>query len=247
MRVPRMKKVLLTLSTLLIAGLAHGEQRFGRPVVKVAAPDKYKMVKLDDVDYPTLSNESFTVSCLVYRGTERYYVEVTITNNTAASVSLPMSFVNFDKPGYTLERGDTMAAAREAAAVSGARFIPTPPPYVPPTYTTTINATATSYGDQTNISGTATTTPDYSGQAGANVGNAIGNAIAAHRFYKAQRIEAAFSHFLAGHVQTDMDTPIQPKETRTIVATFEQAKPKKKPFDIRLNIGPDVFGFDFKE
>jgi len=158
-----------------------------------------------------------------------------------------MDFITFNKPGYTVSRTDPMAAAREAAAVAGIRFVPTPPPYVAPTTNTSINATATTYGNQTQIAGTATTTTDNSGQAGANLGNAVGNAIAAHRFHKAQRNELLFSHYLAAHVQTAADSPIQPDESRVIIATFEQAKQKKAPFEITLQIGSDTFHFFYKE
>lgn|GEM_PF-1053862 len=242
-----MRKVLLAccLSTLFVS--AYPDDRFGRPVVKVKESKDYQFIRLDDVNYPTISNARFAVSCIVYRGAQNYYVEVSVKNNTGAPVALPTSFLAFDKPGYSVYRGDTMLAAQQAAGASGQRFVPVPPPYVPPTYNTTINGTATTNGNQTTINGTSTTTPDYSGQAGANLGNAIGNAIAAHRFVKAQRTEAAFSTFLAQHAQTDADTPLEPGKSRTIVAVFQQAKQKKKPFEISVRVGEDTFHFDYKE
>jgi hypothetical protein len=118
---------------------------------------------------------------------------------------------------------------------------------VAPNTHTTINASSTTYGNQTQINGTATTTTDNSGQAGANLGNAIGNAIAARRYQNAQRNEVIFSHFLATHLQSAADIPIQAGESRVIVATFEQAKQKKRPFEVSIRIGPDVFRFDYKE
>ncbi len=242
-----MRNALLALCLLLVTITAAAESRFGRKVIRVTDPKDYQPVKLDDMDYPTLTNAHYTVSCLVYRGTEHYYVEVAVKNNTAEPVPLPTSFVAFDKPGYTVYRGDTMTAAREAATAVGMRFVPVPPPYVPPSYNTTINATASAYGNQTYVSGTATTTADTSGQAGANLGNAIGNAIAARRFYKMQRTNAVFSDFLASHVQTDADTPLQPGQARTIVAVFDELKPKKKPFEVTLKVGNDVFHFSYKE
>jgi hypothetical protein len=53
--------------------------------------------------------------------------------------------------------------------------------------------------------------------------------------------EVAFSHFLAADVRTDSDSALQPAQSRTIVATFEQAKPKKRPFVITVAIGTDTF------
>ncbi len=240
-------KGVFAFSLFLIVNMAFAENRFGRPVVKVRDANEYQFTKNDDVKYPTLSNERFTVSCLVYRGTERYYVEAVVTNKTSLPISMLPNFISFDKPGYTIYRTDTMIAAQEAAASGGIRFTPTSAPYVPPTYRTIVNASANSYGDQTYVYGTATTTADTSGQAGANIGNAIGNAIAAHSFYKAQRIEVAFSHFLADHTQTDLDTALKPGQSRAIVATFEQSKQKKKPFDIILKVGDDTFRFLYKE
>jgi len=242
-----MRNTLLVLCLSLAAVSSNAEDRFGRPVVKVKEPKDYQFVKLDDVDYPSLANAHFAVSCLAYRGTEHYYVEVSVKNNSTEPVLLPTSFITFEKPGYSVYRGDTIMAAREAAVAGGMRFTPIPPPYVPPTYNTTVNATATTYGNQTNISGTSTTTADNSGQAGANFGNAIGNAIAAHRFYKMQRTEVAFSNFLASHAQTDADAPLQPGQSRTVVVVFDEAKPKKKPFDVTLKIGEDSFHFAYKE
>ena len=223
------------------------EERFGRPVVKLKSANDYQVFKLDEVNYPSLSDDSFTVSCLVYRGALRYYVEVTVMNKTSSPVALPLSFVTFDKPGFSLYRTDTMLAAREAAISGGVQFVPTAAPYVPPTYHTTVNATATTYGNQTSLSGTATTTADYSGQAGATFGNAVGNAIAAHRFYKMQRNDVALSHYLLAHIQTDADTPIGPGQSRTVVATFEQAKQKKKDCSIDIKLADDSFKFAYKE
>jgi hypothetical protein len=242
-----MKKPLLAICLLAYATCALASDRFGRTVISVKDPKEYQFTKLDDVEYPSLTSAHYMVSCLVYRGTENYYVEVTVKNNSTDPIHLPTGFITFTKPGYTIYRGDVMAAARKAALAGGMSFVPTPPPYVPPTYNTTINATATTYGNQTQVSGTATTTADNSGQAGANFGNALGNAIAAHRFYKMQRTEVAFSNFLASHMQTDADSPVLPGQSRTVVVVFDQAKPKKRPFDVGLKIGEDTFTFSYKE
>jgi hypothetical protein len=242
-----MRNALLVLCMSFAVNTSFAEKRFDRPVIKVADPNMYQFHKLDDVDYPTLSNQKYEVSCLVYRGTENYYVEVTIRNTSAAAVAVPLEFLAFEKSGYTVHRIDSIPAAREFASLAGERFVPVPPPYVPPTYNTTINATATTYGNQTQVNGTATTSADYSGQAGANLGNAIGNAIAAHRFRKEQRNLASFSSFIASHVQTSFDTPLAPGQSRTILATFSQPKAKKRPFNVDIRLNGDVFHFAYKE
>ena len=78
-----MRNALLILCLSFVTIIATAESRFGRPVVKVRDSKNYQFVKLDDVDYPTLTNPHYTVSCLVYRGTEHYYVEVTVTSSVA--------------------------------------------------------------------------------------------------------------------------------------------------------------------
>jgi hypothetical protein len=226
-----------------ISTAAHAADRFGRPIVKVRDHNAYKWIRVDDADYATQSNAHLTVSALVYRGTEHYYVDVIVTNNTDAPLTLPTDFVRFDKPGYIVTPSDPMVAAREVGSFGGMRFTPVPAPYVPPTYHTTV--AATTYGNQTNY--TATTTTDNSGQAGANLGNAIGNAIAAHRFYKAQRNAVAFANYLASHYQSMYDAPIPPAHWREIVTTFDQSKPKKHPFTVTVAVGADKFTFDYKE
>ena len=226
--------------------VADAESRFGRTVIK-AEPGKTKKVRVDDVNYTAIDDGSYPTRCLVYRGKEWYYVELVVTNKTASPLAIPITSIVFEKSGYTVDRIDTMIAARRAAQAAGMQFVQTAPPYVTPTYTTTVNATATTYGNRTNVSGTATTTPDYSGQAGANLGNAIGNAIAARRFYKVQQQDVAFSRFLAAHAPTNSDLPLQPGQTRTIVATFEQAKLKKHNFKIQIVLGSETFDLTYKE
>jgi hypothetical protein len=221
------KTVLLVLTVSAAISPLLADQRFGREVVKVQDPKEYQYFKLDDVEFPVLSSLQYSVSCLVYRGSQRYYIEIGVQNKTSVAVHLPGDSVTFDKPGYTVFRTDTIAAAQDVAESAGGHFVPTAPPQMPSTTTTTINGTATTYGDQTRISGTATTTTDQSSQAGANLGNAIGNALAARSFYKAQRRESTFANFLGAFAQDQAGTTLQPGEAKVIVATFEQAKPKR--------------------
>lgn len=234
------------MSLCIAAGPLAAKDRFGREVLKVRDPADYQFFKLDDVQFPMLASSHYAVSCLVYRGTQRYYVEIGIENKTSAPISIPVDFVAFDKPGYTVFRTDTLAAAQDVAESAGGKFEPTPPPQVPATTTTTVNGTATNYGNQTQISGTATTTTDQSGQAGANLGNAIGNALAARRFYKTQRRESTFADFLSDFAQDPAGTAVQPGKARVIVATFEQAKQKKAPFEIVVRVGTESFRFKYK-
>ena len=246
-----MRKLCLLLSAfalLSISGHAYGEKRFGREVIKVADPANYSLFKLDDVTYASLEHNGIAVCALVYRGTENYYVEIGITNKSDQQITVPSNFVSFDKPQYTVIRTDTMAVANQLATAANARFIPTPPPYVPPSSTTTTyNGTATTYSNQTQVNGTATTTVDNSGQAGANFGNALGNAIAARRFRKAQSETVSLSTFLSTFAQPSQPFIIAPDETRVIACTFDQLKHKKAPFEIKIRLSDKDFDFKYKE
>jgi hypothetical protein len=216
-------------------------------VIKVADPKEYGFFKLDENKFAYVTQGDFSISCIVYRGAQRYYVEVGILNSSKNDVAIPSDLISFIKPNYTVFRTSTVAAAQDVATESGGTFVPTPPPQVPTQTTTTYSATAFTYGSQTNVSGTATTTPNTSAQAGANFGNAIGNAIAARRFYKAQARESKFSNFLYSFAQENQSPTIKPGETRIIVATFEQVKNKKSPFEINIRLNGEPVVFKYKE
>ena len=230
----------------LFASAALAEKRFDREVIKVENQAQYAIIKIDDVKYPVLERGPLAISTLVYKGTLRYYVEITITNHRTSEMNIAPDFVAFSKPGYSAYRTDTVAAAVDVARDAEIPFMPFPPPVIPPTANTTINATASTYGNQTEINGTATTTYDYSGQAGANLGNTIGNAIAARRYRAHVMNEAKFAHFLNEHAQPPVPITLKPGETRTIVATFEQAKKKSAPFEIVVTVQSEQFHFAYK-
>lgn len=246
-----MRRSLVAPALLLCMGTSlYAAQRFGRPVISLENPKDYQFFRLDDVNFPLLSDAKYSVSCLVYRGTEYYYVEVAIQNRSSENVILPSELVEFTKPGYTMFRANTLAVATELAGASGERFVPTPPPQMPANTTTntTINANATTYGNTTQINGTATsTTYDTSGQAGANFGNALGNAIAARRFYRAQREAVSLANYLATFAWGDTAQVLKPGETRIVTEIFQQAKPKKAHFQVIVHVGDEMFIFKYKE
>lgn len=229
---------------------AHATQRFGRPVVSLESPKDYQYFRLDDVNFPMLSSQNFSVSCLVYRGTERYYLEIAIQNQSPNPVALPADLVEFTKPGYTVYRTNTDDVAMQLAGSAGLRFVPTPPPQMPAnsTTTTTVNANATTYGNMTQVNGSATsTTRDTSGQAGANFGSAIGNAIAARRFYNAQRQEASLAQYLTTYGWKDSPRLVQPGKVELVMMTFQQAKRKKAHFQVVIHVGGEGFSFKYRE
>lgn len=228
----------------------HAAQRFGRPIIALENPKAYQYFRLDDVNFPFLSNAGYDVSCLVYRGTEYYYVEIAIHNRSLNPVTIPGDFVEFSKPGYTVLETDTSVAESQLASAAGQRFIPVPPPQMPPssTTTTTINANASTYGNMTQINGTATsTTTDTSGQAGANFGNALGNAIAARRFYRAQREAASLAGYLNAFGWKNTPLTLQPGQAQKVMMIFQQVKRKKAHFQVIIHIGEESFSFKYKE
>lgn len=243
--------VIVFVTMLLFCLSVNAEERFGRKIISLENPNDYQYFRLDDVNFPVLTKNNFDVSCLVYRGTENYYVEISIQNRSTDSITIPANFLDFSKPGYTVYQVDPNTVVAKLASAEGAQFIPTPPPQVAPIITTTtnLNANANTYGNTTIIDGTATstTTTDNSSQAGANFGNAIGNAIAAHRFYKAQATAIAFAHYLSTYRWTGSSVVLPSGSTQRIVMIFQQAKPKKAHFEVVIHLGEQDFSFKYKE
>lgn len=128
---------LVLVGILAFAGLAKAEKRFGREVIKIADPQGYSMFKLDNVTIPSLVQNGISVSSLVYRGSEYYYVEVGISNKTDHAIVLPADFITFVKPNYTVMRTDTLAVANQLASTANVLSVPVPPPQVQPSSTTT--------------------------------------------------------------------------------------------------------------
>ena len=248
-----MKRLVIVLAAVsLLYGIVpvQAAQRFGRPVVDLENPKDYQYFKLDDVNFPVLTNSGYKVSCLVYRGTENYYVEVSIQNQSTNPVTIPGNFLEFSKPGFTIYRTDSHAVASRLASAEGVSFIPAPPPQMPSNSrtTTNFNANATTFGNTTQVNGTVTsTTKDTSGQAGANFGNALGNAIAARRFYKAQREALSLAQYLATYGWNDTDQILQPGKEQKIIMTFSQVKAKKAHFEVVIHVGNENFSFKYKE
>jgi hypothetical protein len=67
------------------------------------------------------------------------------------------------------------------------------------------------------------------------------------RFYEAQARECKFSNFLYSFAQENQSPIIKPGEARIIVATFEQVKNKKAPFEIHIRLNGEPVVFKYKE
>lgn len=226
---------------------AFAESRFNRPVVKFA--DKgYTFIEQDGNKLAIQNGTAASVACIVYRGAIYYYVELQIFNHSNMDVVIERDFVSMNKPGYTVVRVNTTGVAMQMAGTASGRFVPTPAPQMPSNSTTTFSGTGTTYGNTTRINGTATTTQDTSAQAGANFGNAIGNAIAAHRYYNAQAAAQRFAVYLPTVDQANVPPIVEPGKTQTIIATFSQpGKHKKAPFDVAVRLNGEEFVFKLAE
>ena len=233
-------KAATLLLALLLAGAvgAQADSRFSRPVIKPVNDKELAHFKLDGNNIAVQSKGSIGVSCIVYRGTKRYYVEIGVLNQSDAPIALQRGFARFTKPGYTVFQSDTIASAMDVSASVAGPFVPAPPP--PPTTTTTYNATATTYGNTTQVQGTATTTN--------NAGwYQLGQAIAARRYYAAQSREQSFATYLQMFANEQQTLEIAPKGVQLYIFTFEQIKNKKAPFTVTIQVADQQFTFAYKE
>jgi len=213
------------------------ETRFGRPVVKLAGDQEFSYVQLDGKVFPVESRGSISVSCMTYRGRQRYYVEVAISTKSARAISLAKGFVNFEKLGYTVFVTSTLSSAEEVRAAMAGPYIPAPPPI---NTTTTYSGTAVTTGDITTLNGSVQTT-DNSGW------YRLGQAIAAQRYYRAQSQEQSFATYLETFANERQPLIIEPNGVQLYVFTFQQLRPKKKPFTIKVRVGQDEFPFSYRE
>ncbi|WP_321477472.1 hypothetical protein [uncultured Paludibaculum sp.] len=210
--------------------------------MKVANPKEFGYFKLDDNQFPFLGKGPLLVSCMTYRGTRRYYVEIGIVNRSSTPVNLQNGFVSFTKEGYTVLMADTISSAADVWASVGGAFVPTPPP--PPTKsTTTYSGMVTTMGNNTQVSGTSTTAVDNS----AAGWHALGQAIAARSYYNAQGREQKLAVYLTAFAHERQEMVVQPGKTGLYIFTFEQLKQKKAPFEVRVAVGSETFVFAYRE
>lgn len=234
---------LLLLCAVLPVGTASAAERFGRKLLSVADESLYRIDSIDEVDVPSLDFDGMSVSCLVYRGTQRYYVEVTIKNGKSSGISWSNDEIVMIKPGYSIFRVSALDAAREAAEYAGVPFVPAPPPE--PVTTTTIQTQTSVYGNSAYSTGTAQTRQTQ--DAGANLGYALGTFFARRRDAKDKADAARFADFIGAHAVEYAPTYAEPAQARTIITAFEQAKPRHAPFQVKVVVQEHEFVFDYKE
>src|ERR1035437_1961428 len=110
-----------------------GEVRFGMQVEKLASPKEFRLANLDGNRFAVLERESSSVSCIMYGGPQRHFVEVKIANRSSSPIVLDRRFVTID-PGESVVPAEALAVAaevRDRANIPPSRPIK-PPPNVEP-------------------------------------------------------------------------------------------------------------------
>ena len=118
MPVRRSSAVLLVVALGGLTSTAYCEERFGRSLIALDSAATYSTVRVDDIDVPFRTGRQVRVSCLCYRGSVRYYVEVGIENLSDSLLVIQPESIVLAKPGYTVYRSSTLAAAEDVANAS---------------------------------------------------------------------------------------------------------------------------------
>jgi hypothetical protein len=218
MREPR----IFALTFLSIAGMAMGETRFGRPVVKLANSKDFEFVKLEDNRFPMLRKNATSIACIAYRESQRYYVEVAVTNESDRPIELTRDFVQF-KSNSNIAPLDTLvvAAAIQKDAASS----------------------ATSQGVSTSRSsamaaGVVRVNDPQRGSAQAALEEANQTAQ-----IQAGQLAARLKTF--AHEKQALS--LEPKGTRFYIFVYEQLDRKRAPFEVAVTAEAATWVFAYKE
>jgi hypothetical protein len=215
-------RVVLAFTFLSIAGMAMGETRFGRPVVKLANPKDFEFVKLEDNRFPTLRKNGISVACITYRETQQYYVEVAVTNESDRPIELSKDFVQFksNSNAAPLDTFDVAAAVQKSAASSGA-------------------AQGLSASRASSLSPAGTRANDD----GKGSAQSILDDIAQHAQVQSTQLAARLTTF--AHEKQALT--LEPKGTRFYIFVFEQPDKKKTPFEVAVTAEAATWVFAYKE
>jgi RecA-family ATPase len=213
---------LLALAFLSIAGMAMGETRFGRPVVKLANPKDFEFVNLEDNRFPVLRKNGISVACITYRESQQYYVEVAVTNESDRPIELAKDFVQF-KSNLNIASLDTLAVAaavQKSAASSGG-----------------------SQGISTSRSSSMSSGAVTANEAQRGSAQSILEDVARTAQVQAAQLAARLTTF--GHEKQALT--LEPKGTRFYMFVFEQPDRKKAPFEVAVTAEAATWVFAYKE
>jgi len=210
------------LTLLSVAGIAMGETRFGRPVVKLANSKDFEFVKLEDNRFPTLRKNGISVACITYRETQQYYVEVAVTNESDRPIELSKGFVQF-KANSTVAPLDTLdvaAAVQKSAASSAA----------PQGLSASVASSMSPAGTRANDDGRGSA-------------QSILDDIARNAQVQSSQLAARLTTF--AHEKQALT--LAPKGTRFYIFVFEQPDRKKMPFEVSVTADAATWVFAYKE
>ena len=208
----------LALALLSLAGLASAETRFGRPVSKLANPKEFEFVSLDDAKFPLLRKNSTSVACIAYHESQRYYVEVAVTNSSSQPLELHKDFVRFNANSEMQSMNTSEVAADvEKSAVATA-----------PAGLSTSRVSSISSGNITS---------------GEDRNQPMLEAVARTTQQHANQLAARLKVY--GHERQALT--LDPGVTRVYLFVFEAQSRKKAPFEISVATASEPLIFSFKE
>jgi hypothetical protein len=215
-------RAVLAFTVLSIAGMAMGETRFGRPVVKLANSKDFEFVKLEDNRFPTLRKNGISVACITYRETQQYYVEVAVTNESDRPIELSKDFVQFkaNSNAALLDTFDVAAAVQKSAASSAA------PQGLSASRASSLSPNGTRANDD-----------------GRGSSESILDDIARNAQVKSTQLAARLTTF--AHEKQALT--LEPKGTRFYIFVFEQPDRKKTPFEVAVTADTATWVFAYKE
>jgi hypothetical protein len=207
---------------LSIAGMAMGETRFGRPVVKLANPKDFEFVSLEDNRFPMLRKNTTSVACIAYRESQRYYVELAVTNESDRPIELTKDFVQF-KSNSNIAPLDTLvvAAAIQKDAASSA----------------TSQGVSTSRSS-TMAAGVVRVNDPQRGSAQAVLEET-------NRIAQIQASQLAVRLKMFAHEKQTLT--LEPKGTRFYIFVLEQLDRKRAPFEVAVTAEASTWVFAYKE
>jgi|HubBroStandDraft_6_1064221.scaffolds.fasta_scaffold136828_3 hypothetical protein len=215
-------RAVLAFTFLSIAGMAMGETRFGRPIVKLANPKDFEFVKLEDNRFPTLRKNGISIACLTYRDTQQYYVEVAVTNESDRPIELNKDFVQFraNSAVASLDTLGVAAAVQKSAASSAA------PQGLSASRASSLSPAGTRANDD-----------------GKGSSQSMLDDIARNAQLQASQLAARLTTF--AHEKQALT--LEPKGTRFYIFVFEQPDRKKSPFEVSVTAEAATWVFAYKE
>jgi hypothetical protein len=210
------------LTLLSFAGMAMGETRFGRPVVKLANSKDFEFVKLEDNRFPTLRKNGISIACITYRDVQQYIVEVAVTNESDRPIELNKDFVQFKAHSAvaSLDTLDVAAAVQQSAG-----------------------SAASSQGLSASRASSMSPAGTRANDDGKGSTQSILDDIA--QTARIQSGQLATRLMIFAHEKQAL--VLAPKGTRFYIFVFEQPDRKKVPFEVAVTAEAATWVFAYKE